>query len=207
MRAKRGNPKIISLFLIFSLCLFNAFSQQALQSHPSFEPLFKAEDVLANPNSTSLSADELFKLSLLFSECPLDSASGLYCLEQFEKIKKKVSARAFIQQEPMERGRAILKLLFQDYLKTYNIDQTKINLALETGVYNCVSSALLYMAAAKAAGLEVRGQKTTEHAFCTLYVEGSKTGTFTKIDVETTNPYGFNPGSREEIENEDKIKG
>lgn len=207
MRAKRGNPKIISLFLIFSLCLFNAFPQHTLQSHPSFEPLFKAEDVLANSNSTSLSADELFKLSLLFSECPLDSASGLYSLEQFEKIKKKVSARAFIQQEPMERGRAILKLLFQDYLKTYNIDQTKINLALETGVYNCVSSALLYMAAAKAAGLEVRGQKTTEHAFCTLYVEGSKAGTFTKIDVETTNPYGFNPGSREEIENEDKIKG
>ncbi len=207
MRAKRGNPKTIILLIVFSLCLFRTFPQQALQSHPAFEPLFKAEDVLANPNTTILNADELFKLSLLFSECPLDSSSGIYCLEQFELIKKKVSDTTFMQQEPMERGRAILKLLYEDYLTTYNIDQTRTNLALQTGVYNCVSSALLYMAAAKAAGLDVRGQKTTEHAFCTLYVEGKKAGSFTKVDVETTNPYGFNPGSREEIENEDKIKG
>ena len=63
------------------------------------------------------------------------------------------------------------------------------------------------MALAKAAGLEVRGQKTSEHAFCTVYIPGSKAGQYKKIDVETTNPYGFNPGSKETIENEDKIQG
>ena len=63
------------------------------------------------------------------------------------------------------------------------------------------------MALAKAAGLDVRGQKTSEHAFCTVYIPGSKAGQFQKIDVETTNPYGFNPGSKETIENEDKIQG
>ena len=168
--------------------------------------------MLENPdkNNSSLSADEVFELSLLFSECPLESDEGERCLEQFARLKQKVSAADFMSLEPEERGRAVLKLLYQDYLKTYNFNQTRTNVALETGVYNCVSSALLYMAVAKAAGLEVRGQKTSEHAFCTVYIPsgtGAKSNQYKKIDVETTNPYGFNPGSKETMENEDKIQG
>lgn len=168
--------------------------------------------MLENPdkNNSSLSADEVFELSLLFSECPLESDEGERCLEQFARLKQKVSAADFMSLEPDERGRAVLKLLYQDYLKTYDFNQTRTNVALETGVYNCVSSALLYMAVAKAAGLEVRGQKTSEHAFCTVYIPsgtGAKSNQYKKIDVETTNPYGFNPGSKETMENEDKIQG
>ena len=165
--------------------------------------------MLVNPNSAnaSLSADEVFILSLLFSECQLDSQEGIECLKQFDRLKQKVSGEAFSRLILEERGRAVLKLLYQDYLTTYDFNQTRTNVALQTGVYNCVSSALLYMAVAKAAGIEVRGQKTSEHAFCTVYIPGSKAGQYTKIDVETTNPYGFNPGSKETIENEDKIQG
>ena len=179
------------------------------QTHPSIEPLFLPEDVLITPDSpaTSLSADEVFRLSLLFSECPLESEEGARCLEQFTRLKEKVTIPAFTALAPDEKGRAVLKLLYSNLLKTYDFNQTRTNVALETGVYNCVSSALLYMAVAKAAGLEVRGQKTSEHAFCTVYIPGAKAGQFTKIDVETTNPYGFNPGSKETIENEDKIQG
>ena len=190
--------------LIFSFCCF-LFAQ----AHPSIEPLFLPADVLENPQDqiTNPSVDEVFKLALLFSECPLESLEGKECLSIFEKIKAEVSGPSFTGLEPEERGRAVLKLLFRDYLSTYSFNQTKIDVALETGVYNCVSSALLYLVAAKAAGLEVRGQKTSEHAFCTVYIPGSKAGQVQKIDVETTNPYGFNPGSRETIENEDKIQG
>lgn len=207
MRVKRGNPKINFFLLLICLCGFKVFPQVAAGPYPSLEPLFMPQEVLDNPNNPNLSADEVFKLALLFSECPLDSSEALRCLNQFEDIKAKVTSPSFMDLGLEERGRAVLKLLYEDYLTAYNLDQTRTNVALQTGIYNCVSSALLYMAAAKAAGLDVRGQKTTEHAFCSIYVPGSKSGQLRKIDVETTNPYGFNPGTRETIENEDKIKG
>ena len=207
LRLSKGHRKFLSCIILFFICSF-CFSQQ----HPSIEPVFLPEDVLVNPNSTnaSLSADEVFKLALLFSECSLNSPEGILCLKQFDQLKQKVTSETFLAQSLEDRGRAVLKLLYQDYLAAYDFNQTRTDVALQTGVYNCVSSALLYMAVAKAAGLEVRGQKTSEHAFCTVYIPsgaGSKTNQYKKIDVETTNPYGFNPGSKETIENEDKIQG
>lgn len=199
---------------IFFVCLISlfwnafVFAQASVQvKHPSIEPAFLPDEILTAPDNPNLSADEVFKLSILFSGCGLDSSEALRCLNQFEDIKAAVTSPSFMDLSLEERGRAVLKLLYEDYLSAYNLNQTRTDVALQTGIYNCVSSALLYMAAAKAAGLDVRGQKTTEHAFCSIYVPGSKSGQLRKIDVETTNPYGFNPGSREEIENEDKIKG
>lgn len=214
--------RVVRLFLtclIFSFCC-NFFAQEQLDEqlfeqqyeHPSIEPLFLPEDVLAvtEEQDSALSVDEVFRLALLFSECSLESEEGQACLSTFEKIKTEVSGESFMQLELEDRGRAVLKLLYRDYLTTYSFNQTRIDEALQTGVYNCVSSALLYLVAAKAAGLEVRGQKTSEHAFCTVYIpngSGGKSNQYKKIDVETTNPYGFNPGSKETIENEDKIQG
>ena len=200
-----------ALFLILLVLLTapECFSQKI--THPDIEPLFLPETVLQESQVPAaglqvLSADEVFKLSLLFSECQLDSLTAKRCLEKFGKIKAEVSGKSYMDLAPEERGRAVLKLLYRDYLKAYDFDQTKTDVALESGLYNCVSSALLYMAAAKACGLDVRGQRTTQHAFCSIYVPGQKAGQFKRIDVETTNPYGFNPGSRETIENEAKIQ-
>ena len=199
----------VTLLFLFLLSVTNAFSQKL--KHPEFEPLFQPSSVLRDEVGTAsgvqvLSADEVFKLSLLFSECKLESQTAKRCFEKFEKIKAEASSKRYMDMPPEERGREVLKLLYRDYLVSYNFDQTKTDVALETGLYNCVSSALLYMAAAKACGLDVRGQRTTQHAFCSIYVPGQKAGQLKKIDVETTNPYGFNPGSRETIENESKIK-
>ena len=207
LRAQRGNSKTSFFFLLICLCAFKVFPQGTADSYPSLEPLFMPEEVLLNPNNTTLTADEVFELSLLYSECPPDSSEGLRCTNQFEDIKAKVTSSSFMELGMEDRGRAILKFLYENYLTAYGLNQTRVNVALQTGVYNCVSSALLYMAAAKAAGLDVRGQKTPDHAFCSIYVPGSKAGQFKKIDVETTNPYGFNPGSRETIEHENVIKG
>ena len=185
-------------------------AQNAAIQFPNFEPLFTVDQVLGNVSTDTkevvLTADEFFRLSLLFSECPLESKTAARCLKKFEKIKTELKSSSYMDLPPDERGRAVLKYLYSDYLTKYNFDQTKVDVALETGTYNCVSSALLYMAAAKACGLDVHGQKTTQHAFCSIYVTAQKTGKLQKIDVETTNPYGFNPGSRETIENEAKIK-
>ena len=175
--------------------------------HPAFEPAFSLSEVFAEGQApASYSADEVFKMGLLFSECQPGSENWKLCLGEFEKIKRAVKSAEMQDLTEAERGREILKYLYRNYLKSYSLNQTKLDTALESGSYNCVSSAVLYLAAAKAAGLEVYGQRTSQHAFCSIYVPGKKAGQTTKIDVETTNPYGFNPGSKEEIENANKIK-
>lgn len=197
MNMKNLISKFLFLISLFILLPFMAFA------HPNIEPVFTFN---TETGITELSADEVFKLSLLFSECPLESDLAKKCLKEFEKIKKEVTDSAFMNQSDEEKGKSVLKLLYRDYLKSYSANQTKTDVALETGFYNCVSSALLYMAAAKACNLNVKGQKATEHALCSIYVPGAKQGQLKKIDVETTNPYGFNPGSMEAIENSEEIK-
>ena len=59
--------------------------------------------------------------------------------------------------------------------------------------YNCVSSAVLYMLAVRDLGIEVEGVRTSDHAFINVVIGGRS------IDVETTNPYGFDPGGKKEF--------
>lgn len=199
--------KVLAVFV--SVTFFaNLFAQN---EGPSMEPAFSLYGVLgvkSEAGYTNYTADEVFEMSLLFSECERGSEAWNRCWKQFEEIKQEVTSSEFMSLEEEERGRAILKLLYRDYLAAYSLNQTKIDVAMDKGFYNCVSSAVLYMAAAKAAELDVRGQRTTQHAFCSIYVPvtDGKSGQLKKIDVETTNPYGFNPGSKEEIEHENQIR-
>lgn len=91
------------------------------------------------------------------------------------------------------KAEAALTFLYERVLFRYSEFQTRVDAALETGAYNCVSSAILYAYLAKEIGLKVEGVETPQHSFCTVEIGGRK------IDVETTNPYGFDPGSRKEL--------
>lgn len=91
------------------------------------------------------------------------------------------------------RGEAVLSLLYESALKRYSEFQTDLGAALGDGSYNCVSSAVLYMGLAKAAGLAVKGVETKDHAFCAVMTERGW------VDVETTNKYGFDPGTKKEF--------
>ena len=86
-----------------------------------------------------------------------------------------------------------LTFLHKNLFTSYSVLQTRVDTALETGVFNCVSSAVLYMILARSVGLSVGGVRTTDHAFCSVLVNGQQ------LDVETTNPYGFNPGAKKEF--------
>ena len=203
--------QVLPKFLILFVFMFFSAKLFAQNEQPSIEPAFSLFEVLgvkSDSSYTNYTADEVFEMSLLFSECKRGSEEWKRCCKQFEEIKKEAASEEIMSLDEEERGRAILKLLYRDYLAVYSLNQTKTNVARDKGFYNCVSSAVLYMAAAKAAGLDVRGQRTTQHAFCSIYVPvaGGKPGQLKKIDVETTNPYGFNPGSKEEIEHESQIK-
>ncbi|GHV87752.1 hypothetical protein AGMMS50267_01120 [Spirochaetia bacterium] len=110
-----------------------------------------------------------------------------------------VTAAAELRDSPdlpadlRNRGEYVLTFMYEKFMKAYSLNQTRLDEIFTTGRYNCVSSAVLYTILATAVGLDVRGVMTRDHAFATV-----NTGT-ESIDVETTNRYGFDPGSRREF--------
>jgi hypothetical protein len=58
---------------------------------------------------------------------------------------------------------------------------------LDTGLFNCVSSAVIYNILGSRLGLNLRAVEVPDHVFSVLY-EGARHG-----DVETTTGAGFNP--------------
>ncbi|NOY08151.1 MAG: hypothetical protein GXP33_04835 [Spirochaetes bacterium] len=84
----------------------------------------------------------------------------------------------------------ILKYLHRHIFKKYMEKQTRIDVVFRDGTYNCVSSAVIYMFFAKSLGFRVKGVRTKDHAFCSISAGGRD------YDVETTSPYGFDPGEK-----------
>jgi tetratricopeptide (TPR) repeat protein len=94
---------------------------------------------------------------------------------------------------PKERAERLLGFLHAELFRAYDSRQTRLDVALAGGSFNCVSSAVLYAILARSQGLQVWGVRAADHAFARV-----QAGT-TAYDVETTSPYGFDPGSRKEF--------
>ncbi|MDR2951718.1 MAG: hypothetical protein LBU82_00590 [Treponema sp.] len=92
-----------------------------------------------------------------------------------------------------ERAEYILAFMHKNLLKAYSLAQTRIDTMLSNGRFNCVSSAVLYVILCESAGVKTSGVMTKDHAFATAHIGA------VDIDVETTNPYGFDPGNRKEF--------
>ena len=123
-------------------------------------------------------------------------ASGDYSVSNLGRIRAAVETlnnSSALPKAAKERAEFILGFMHKNLLKSYSHNQTRIGALLSNGRFNCVSSAVLYMVLCRSAGLYVRGVKTKDHAFAILHTGESD------IDVETTNPYGFDPGSRKEF--------
>jgi hypothetical protein len=95
--------------------------------------------------------------------------------------------------DPKARGDYVLTYMHRKFLRSYSAAQTRLDTLLSNGRYNCVSSAVLYLILARSQGLDVRGVAAKDHAFANLRLGDES------WDVETTNPYGFDPGSRREF--------
>ncbi len=92
-------------------------------------------------------------------------------------------------------GDALLKLLHQEFLHHYSSEQTRLDVLLKTGDYNCVSSALVYLILGRRLGLTVEAVEVPSHAFCRVQV-----GTW--VDVETTTAQGWDPGTKKAFHDE-----
>jgi hypothetical protein len=113
--------------------------------------------------------------------------------EKVDGLIEALRAEAGKAADPAARGEAILGFLHNRVLRAYRENATTLSGLLETGLYNCVSSAVLYLIAARSLGIMADGARTSDHAFCTVLAGGRK------IDVETTNTYGFDPGGKKEF--------
>jgi hypothetical protein len=114
------------------------------------------------------------------------------CMEKINAAASELAASE-LPPNPRDRGEYVLTFLHRRFLKSYSEYQTRVDEIFVSGRYNCVSSAVLYMVLGLSVGLDINGIMTKDHAFATL-----NTGS-ALIDVETTNPYGFDPGNRKEF--------
>jgi tetratricopeptide (TPR) repeat protein len=117
---------------------------------------------------------------------PAERAGYLRRLDALEQQARQALGGA---QTPFERGEKLLAWLHGESrpLAKYVETQTDLSVLLDTGTYNCVSSAVLYNLLGRRLGLDVRAVEVSDHAFSVLY-DGGKSA-----DVETTTALGFNP--------------
>jgi len=188
MRPRRSNVAFLLILLIFVRPLA-AQSKPSIQSFPELTPLPLSEQL--STMREPLPVETLIDAALQFSGASDETAAA-------DKEKLGSLMHRFRDEVADVTGQAdlaekTLTFLHKNLLVSYSERQTRIDTAMETGVFNCVSSAVLYMILARSVGLSVGGIRTTDHAFCTVLVDGEP------IDVETTNPYGYNPGTRKEF--------
>ncbi len=86
---------------------------------------------------------------------------------------------------PERRARRLLAELHRTTLRRYDALSDRFPDLIDQGLYNCVSATLLYVIAARQAGLELSVAETPLHVFAVL-----DTG-YRRLDIETTSPAGF----------------
>lgn len=186
-------------FILFSVTSISTFSQtneNLQQLTVPMEPAFTYISQYERDTglfSSSLTGLDLIKVGLDFSSCAAETQEGQVILEQYQKLVQEVQSVQYQQMEKQELGEAILKLMYRDVLKKYSQLESSISVLFQKGLYNYVSSTLLYVALAKEAGLDTVIYKTTDHCFCAIQVDERL------IEVETTNPYGFDPGTKKSL--------
>ncbi|MDR2101849.1 MAG: hypothetical protein LBP43_04695, partial [Treponema sp.] len=188
---------------VFFMLIFISAGRPEAQSlagrtvFPSFTPDPKAYEYGRRGRDGAFSWQDLAEISLWASGAPAGEASAGNRRPSFgELISNAVEELRTDPDLPSgarERGEYILSFMHERLLRSYAEHQTRLDTLLTGGSYNCVSSAVLYMILAASAGLNVEGVMTRDHAFVTVKAGGES------IDVETTNPYGFDPGSRREF--------
>jgi tetratricopeptide (TPR) repeat protein len=175
------------IFLIFFYVSIPGHSQNKAP-FPRLEPDLKALEYNRLFTEQGFSWINLAEISLW--------ASGDTSASNLEKIR---AAAETIKKSPdlpktdIEKAEFILNYMHKNILKSYSLNQTRVDTIFSGGRFNCVSSAVLYMIFCDSEGIYTTGVITKDHAFITVHIGE------TDIDVETTNLYGFDPGNKKEF--------
>ena len=149
---------------------------------------------LARPAAGApLDRDGLIELSFILSGgTPANLPAYQAVWDQWDQ---EFAAQADPSWDEARKAEALL-LFLHTHLKGYATYQTRLDVLVDRGTFNCVSSALAYMILGRDAGLEVEAVATTDHAFALVRLASGR-----EVDVETTTKYGFDPGTKTEFTN------
>ncbi|MDR1900400.1 MAG: hypothetical protein LBQ55_10360 [Treponema sp.] len=190
---KRAKGTLLCFFILTAL----PAAAQAPAAFPGLEPDPRAEAFARRERNGGYGWEDLAEISLWASGA--EGPGPL--LERIRAAAAELAAETAALDLPAPRsgagaralGEYVLSFMHRKFLKSYSLPQTRVDTMLANGRYNCVSSAVLYLILARSAGLELRGVMTKDHAFAAVNAGGEW------VDVETTNPYGFDPGNRKDF--------
>jgi tetratricopeptide (TPR) repeat protein len=129
-----------------------------------------------------------FDEAVLLASGVTDGAKRQAYMKQLDELAEQAAKATADAKTPKEKSEKLLKWLHGGPMsKGYESHQTSVSAILDTGKFNCVSSAALFNIFALRQGLDVRGIEVPDHALSILY-DGTK-----HADVETTTVAGFNP--------------
>ncbi len=172
----------ISTSILGSFCLFLLIAgSPALYGEPRLIPGEELVRIGRIPEPLPL--EELVSASLIAS-----GVSGGRLELYTARVMALVDSAPRRSGSTAQDAEILLEWMHENVLSRYILNQTKMDVLLDKGTYNCVSSAVLYLLLVRSRDMAVHGVQTADHAFCR--VDG--------IDVETTTAYGFDPGTRRE---------
>ena len=173
------------IFLFFAL-----FCSEFLFAQLFPSARFEADSRISSKASSSpeMDAETFAYIGLLASGA--DDEKIRILLKRLENLSQEFSGTLPRGISNEEKADAALTFIYEKILSRYKFDQTRVDVAMESGVYNCVSSDVIFIYFAKKLGIPVVAVETPDHAFCTI--ESGEN----EIDVETTNPFGVNPGRK-----------
>jgi hypothetical protein len=181
-----------SIFVLAALLLFFSQTANAQNRPPSFprlEPDPKALEFYSlGARASGYTWAEYAQISLW--------ASGDNPTATLDRIRAAADALNSSRELPTDRrekAEFVLTYMHSNILRSYSLYQTRVDTIFSNGRYNCVSSAVLYMILCESAGINTSAVVTRDHAFVIVHIDDQN------IDVETTNRYGFDPGSRREF--------
>jgi len=178
----------ILLYLVLMIIAFPAISQNAAAA-VRLDPIAEVRELADMEEPLELGT--FIRTALVFSGVP-----GEQLAEPEARIREHITELGEQLREvtdPREQAEAALAYMHEELLRRYDERQTGVDVLLGRGSYNCVSSGVVYAVFLKALGLRVWGVRTSDHAFCRVQA-GERA-----FDVETTSPFGFDPGTRKEF--------
>ena len=184
------------LFAIFSLLFALLVNSQArAASFPRLEPDPRALEFYQK-GVNGYSWTDLAEISLWASDSSMSSDSKAAHLRQIHAMAEAIRLSPGLPADNRGKAEFILDYMHRNLLRSYSFTQTRVDIMLTNGRFNCVSSAALYTILCKSLGLQTSGVMTIDHAFVIVHIDSED------IDVETTNRNGFDPGRRREFHDE-----
>jgi hypothetical protein len=145
------------------------------------------------PRARQGDAPALLALAVLASGAPRDAGSYQRYAQRVDafvaQVRPAVDGAADEWHRGYELNRAMHRILSPGgggELGGYDLAQSRVAGIFDTGKYNCISSAMLFVVLGREFGLPVRGVQVPTHAFVEMGAPGGKV-----LEVETTSDTGF----------------